>query len=188
MWPGQKAKAGSRTPPSKVVPFPHRRRPEQPPWDIRIVSGLGHTRRSSVMRGPPGDPIPRLLSYPLCPAMASTCLSPPCPTKASTSMYLWPLASHTHACGHHCMWPASPETLIALCPWPAVKVGRPQRPPVPQPQYPLSAVKMTSVSPSSPRSPTAVIRAPTAASSSIRESPNGPRPECPEKLCPLNWG
>ena len=52
MWPGQKAKAGSRTPPSKVVPFPHRRRPEQPPWDIRIVSGLGHTGRTSAMRSP----------------------------------------------------------------------------------------------------------------------------------------
>lgn len=52
--------------------------------------------------------------------------------------------------------------------------------------YPLSEVKMTSVSPSRPRSPTAVIKAPTAPSSSIKESPNGPRPERLVKLCPLN--
>lgn len=60
MWPGQKAKAGSRTPPSKVVPFPHRRRPEQPPWDIRMVSGLGHTGTVSFS-GLPWWPRPRLL-------------------------------------------------------------------------------------------------------------------------------
>jgi len=30
--PGQLINAGTLIPPSQVVPFPHRRRPPQPPW------------------------------------------------------------------------------------------------------------------------------------------------------------
>lgn len=127
--------------------------------------------------------------------------SPRCLSYMPRNGHQVPISSLSYQDQLHGLWPGSHHNVASIFrdpPYPTmsvVKMGRPQAhaceksPAKALPgAYPLSAVKMTSVSLSNPRSPTVVIRAPTAESSSIRESPNGPRPEYPAKLCPLNWG
>lgn len=175
-----------------MVPFPPRRRPEQPPWDIRIVSGHrthpggGASAEAQGFQVASGTPAPSRCKSHLARMLAHICpLLPVLPSPAPP-------------CAHSCQPPTPPgcaymannsrDPLGPLGSWPASTSEAQgyvvdQQPPAAK--YPLSAVKKTSVSSSSPQIPSCH----QGPHSRIQLHQGVPRPgEVPGKLCPLNWG